>query len=78
MSTLNQVQRIAFFAICKYFDHDDTVKDDEVSMKRWMRVVWNLISGQGEDGRAQINAMAIRTAIEHIEKLDSHDVQQSK
>lgn len=78
VSTLNQVQRIAFFAICKYFDHDDTVKDDEVSMKRWMRVVWNLISGQGEDGRAQIRStMAIRTAIEHIEKLDSHDVYNS-
>ena len=78
VSTLNQVQRIAFFAICKYFDHDDTVEDDEVSMKRWMRVVWNLISGQGEDGRAQIRStMAIRTAIEHIEKLDSHDVYNS-
>ena len=78
VSTLNQVQRIAFFAICKYFDHDDTVADDEDSMKRWMRVVWNLISGQGEDGRAQIRStMAIRTAIEHIEKLDSHDVYKS-
>ena len=78
VSTLNQVQRIAFFAICKYFDHDDTVDDDDVSMKRWMRVVWNLISGQGEDSRAQIRStMAIRTAIEHIEKLDSHDVYKS-
>lgn len=78
VSTLNQVQRIAFFAICKYFDHDDTVDDDENSMKKWMRVVWNLISGQGEDGRAQIrSAMAVRTAIEHIEKLDSHDVYNS-
>ena len=72
------MQRIAFFAICKYFDHDDTVDDDDVSMKRWMRVVWNLISGQGEDSRAQIRStMAIRTAIEHIEKLDSHDVYKS-
>lgn len=78
VSTLNQVQRIAFFAICKYFDHDDTVADDEDSMKRWMRVVWNLISGQGEDGRAQIRStMAIRTAIEHIEMLDPHDVYNS-
>lgn len=75
---MNQVQRIAFFAICKYFDHDDTVADDEDSMKRWMRVVWNLISGQGEDGRAQIRStMAIRTAIEHIEMLDPHDVYNS-
>lgn len=78
VSTLNQVQRIAFFAICKYFNHDETVNDDEDSMKRWMRVVWNLISGQGEDGRAQIRStMAIRTAIEHIERLDSHNVYKS-
>ena len=78
VSTLSQVQRIAFFAICKYFDHDATVVDDKDSMKRWMRVVWNLISGIGEDGRPQIRStMAIRTAIEHIERLDAHNVYKS-
>ena len=78
VSTLSQVQRIVFFAICKYFDHDEKVVDDEDSMKRWMRVVWNLISGIGEDGRPQIRStMAIRTAIEHIERLDAHNVYKS-
>lgn len=78
VSTLNQVQRIIFFAICKYFDHDTTVVDDKDSMIRWMRVVWNLIYGVGEDGRPQIRStMAIRTAIEHIERIDAHDVYNS-
>lgn len=78
VSTLNQVQRIVFFAICKYFDHDDTVEDSMDSMKRWIRVIWNLISGEGEDGRPQIrSSVAMRTAIEHIERLDAHDVYNS-
>ena len=78
VSTLNQVQRIVFFAICKYFDHDDTVEDSMDSMKRWIRVIWNLISGEGEDGRSQIrSSVAMRTAIEHIERLDAHDVYNS-
>lgn len=78
VSTLNQVQRIVFFAICKYFDHDDTVEDSMDSMKKWIRVIWNLISGEGEDGRPQIrSSVAMRTAIEHIEKLDAHDVYNS-
>ena len=75
VSTLNQVQRIVFFAICKYFDHDETVEDSEESIKRWIRVVWNLISGQGEDGRPQIrSAQAMRTAMLFISELNSHNV----
>lgn len=78
VSTLNQVQRIGFFAICKYFDHDETIEDSMDSMEKWVRVVWNLISGEGEDGRPQIrSSMAMRTAIEHIERLNAHDVYNS-
>lgn len=78
VSTLTQVQRIVFFAICKYFDHDETVEDSDDSMKRWIRVVWNLISGQGEDGRPQIrSAQAMRTAMIFISELNSHDVYNS-
>ena len=75
VSTLNQVQRIVFFAVCKYFDHDDKVSDSETSLKRWMRVVWNLVSGEDQNGYPEIRSTsAMRSAMEFIDKLDSHDV----
>ena len=78
VTILNQVQRIVFFSICKFFNHDNTVKDDDVSLKQWLRVVWNLVSGEDENGRPQIRStQAVRTAIGFIEKLKSHDVYNS-
>src|SRR5574344_1384337 len=73
VTVLNQVQRIVFFALCKYFSESGT--DNEESLKRWMRVIWNLVSGTDNSGRLQIrNTLAMRNAIEFIGKLDSHDV----
>ena len=75
MSTLNQVQRIVFFAICKFFDHYNNIKDNELSLKRWMRVVWNLVSGEDHNGSPEIRSTsAMRTAIEFINSLDTHNV----
>ena len=78
ITSISQIQRIVFFAICKYFDHDASVKDDIQSLKRWMRVVRNLISSEDHNGRPQIRStQAMRTAIEFIDKLDSHNVYDS-
>ena len=76
VSSLKQIQRIVFFAVCKYFKDGEA---DTVSLERWMRVVWNLVSGEDEGGRAQIrNAQGIRTAIKFIdEQLESHSVYDS-
>lgn len=75
VSTLNQVQRIVFFAVCKYFDHDNYIIDNESSLKQWMRVVWNLVSGEDHNGRPEIRSTsAIRTAIKFIDSLESHNV----
>ena len=75
ITSLNQVQRIVFYAVCKYLKEGEA---DEISMKRWMRVVWNLVSGYGSDGGPQIRSTtAMRTAIEFIDSLDSHNVYQS-
>lgn len=72
---INQIQRIAFFAVCKYFKEG---KGDGVSLRQWMRVVWNLISGVDERGNPQIReTSAVRKAIELIGKLNSHDVYRS-
>lgn len=73
--TLNQVERIVFFALCKYFLEDEA---DDVSLARWIRVVWNLISGEGLDRRAEIrNVSDMCTAMSFINQLDSHRVYES-
>ena len=72
ITKLSQLQRVVFFAVCKYFKEGTA---DGVSLARWMRIVRNIVSGQGEDGADQIRStQAVRTAIEYIDKLDSHDV----
>lgn len=72
---LTQVERIVFFALCKYFLKGEA---DDVSLARWMRVVWNLISGEGLDRRAEIrNISAMYTAMSFINRLDSHHVYES-
>ena len=72
---LTQVHRIVFFALCKYYTENEY---DEISMNRWMRVVWNLVSGDSPDGNPQIRSTeAIRNAIKFIDKLNSHSVYDS-
>jgi hypothetical protein len=78
VTSLNQVQRIVFFAICKFFDHDNQIKDTETSLKQWMRVVWNLVSGEDQNGRQEIRSTsAMRSAIEFLDSLNPHDVYKS-
>ncbi len=79
VTQLNQVERIVFFAVCKYFNHEPEKEiDDEKTLKQWLRVVWNLVSGEDQNGRPQIRSTsAMRTAIEFIDSLDSHNVYSS-
>lgn len=77
---LTQVHRVVFYAVCKYFSEDNS--DNSIvevdSLRRWMRVVWNLVSGEGTDGRPQIRSLqAVRNAIDFISRLNSHDVYKS-
>lgn len=75
VTNLTQPHRVVFFAICKYFKEGES---EEISLKRWLRVVWNLVSGEDENGRAEIRSTsAMRTAIEFISKIDSHNVYES-
>lgn len=74
VAALTQLERIVFFALCKYFEKSGT----EASLKQWLRVVWNLVSCESEDGKPQIRSTkAVRTVIEFINSLDSHNVYQS-
>lgn len=75
ISSLSQIYRIVFFAICKYFLDGEGNKD---SFNRWLRVIWNLVSGEASDGNPQIRStQAMRSAIEYISGLESHRIYES-
>jgi len=72
---ITQIQRIVFLAICKYFKEGEA---DDTSLERWMRVVWNLVSGEDEEGLPQIRNMdTLKIAINYIDTLNSHEVYNS-
>lgn len=72
ISGINQLQRIIFFAVCKYFNEGTA---QQQSLNRWMRVVYNLISGVDRDGGMEIRDVKnVRKAIAYLDTLDSHDV----
>lgn len=72
ISSITQIQRIVFFAVCKYFKEGEA---DNLSLNRWMRVVCNAVSCEGEDGSSQIrSAEAVRKTIDYLSRIDSHNV----
>ncbi len=76
VAKLGQIPRIIFFAVCKFFaEESETDNADIDALDRWMRVVWNLVSGRDADGNAQIRTIdAMGGAIKFISKLNSHFV----
>lgn len=42
ISTLTQVQRVVFYAICRFLEEVD--KFDGESFRKWMRVIWNIVA----------------------------------
>lgn len=74
VTTLNQMERVVFYAICKYFKEGE-ITDDGTSLKQWMRFVWNLVSDYDNQGWAIRSISAMKPAITLIDKiLNSHDV----
>lgn len=72
---LPALQRIVFFAFCKYLKEG---KVDEESLKRWMRVVWNLISGYDYEGKSELDHIPTsREAMKLLDLLNSHKVYES-
>lgn len=71
-TTINQQERVAFYAICKYFlspSHDDDEKD---SLSHWMRFVWNLISDKDSGGADTIRSVsAIQQAVALIDMIEN-------
>lgn len=83
-STINQKERVVFYAVCKYFNEGpiekknkiETESDGLMSLKRWMRFVWNLVSGFDGKGQSVIrNINAMQEAISYIDSItESHKV----
>ena len=69
--TLSQPHQVVFFAVCKYLKEGVV---EEMSLKRWMRVVWNLVSGYDADGNSTLDHVPdMRKAMELLGQLNSHD-----
>lgn len=71
-TTINQKQRVAFYAICKYLLCSSSPTDEEESLKHWMRFVWNLISDKDSGGTDSIRSVsAMQQAIRQIDKIEN-------
>lgn len=74
VTSLNQVQRVVFYAVCKYFKEGLTEQGKQ-SLKRWMRFVWNLVSVKASDGNPTIRSLAeMKNALAIIDQFDSHHI----
>lgn len=73
VSSITQLQRVVFYAICKYFEEG---KADTESLRRWMRFVWNIVSVKDKNGNERIqNLSEMKNAIKIIDRVKSpHNV----
>lgn len=74
VTSINQVQRVVFYAVCKYLK-EGSAEEGKTSLKRWMRFVWNMVSVKSADGNPTIrSASEMKTAIVFIEQFDAHHI----
>lgn len=67
--------RVMFAAVSKYLNEGDY---DQLSFNRWMRVVYNVMSGEDHNGYLHVrSAEAASALIRMLEKLKSHNVLES-
>lgn len=71
-TTINQQERVAFYAICKYFLSPFLDNDEAESLSHWMRFVWNLISDKDSGGSDTIRSVsAIQQAVALIDMVEN-------
>lgn len=71
-TTINQTERVAFYAIYKYFLSPSSDMDEANSLSHWMRFVWNLISDKDSGGSDTIRSFAaIQQAVALIDKIEN-------
>lgn len=53
--SITQLQRVVFFAICKFFEiANNEEKNIETNFKHWLRVVWNIVENANINGISQM------------------------
>jgi len=65
---ITQLHRVIFYVVCKYFEQGP-IDENAISLKRWMRFVWNLVS----DSISNISDM--KSAIKLINKVENNKVE---
>lgn len=74
VSSINQQERVVFYAVCKYLRQYPADGDEENGLAHWMRFVWNLVS-ESDGRRPAIRSIgAMQEAIGYIDMVDSHRV----
>ena len=74
VSSINQQERVVFYAVCKYLSQPQTEYEEENGLAHWMRFVWNLVSESDGRGPAIRSIGAMQEAIGYIDMVDSHRV----
>jgi len=78
VTTVNQVERVVFYAVCKYFVEGVCEEGTKESLKRWMRFVWNLVSVQTSDGNSAIRSVSeMKNVIKLIDSFEPHNIYNS-
>jgi hypothetical protein len=54
---ITQVQRVVFYAICRYFEKGE-YKENDKSLEQWVRVVWNIVENSNAES-GMIGAMRL-------------------
>ena len=80
---LTQVQRVIFFSLCHFLAQLelDTLQENsqfKLKLRRWMRVVRNMVSVHDKRGKLSINSFgAMRSVMSRLAQLDSQRVYES-
>lgn len=78
VTTVNQVERVVFYAVCKYFTEGICEEGGKENLKRWMRFVWNIVSVQTSDGNSAIRSVSeMKNVIKLIDTFESHNIYNS-
>lgn len=78
-SEIGLVERVIFYSLVRFFERGPVIdEDDKTALRRWTRVVRNIVSVKTDDGKEIIrNIAAMKNAVKIIGLLEPHNVYDS-